>query len=246
VLLLFFLVLSFYCIENRRDILAGVMFAPVLVKPHLVYLVLLLLSFWAVRMHRSRILFSAVFAVGALSAAAHYLFPQVFANWYASFAAVHATGAAVSVYQWKVASLCGFIAAQLPNETLQAQRLVMLLVPGVSAIIVLIWFIRQQADINWARALVPLTCLSLFTSPYGWLFDHALLALCQNAVIGGIVVRSTVLLRMRIAALCMLVLLQVLILVLAGLSGAEHHQFFWLPLAMLVLWLLFRQWFAKE
>jgi len=59
-LLLLFMMLCLYCVENRYDFFAGFFLMMMTVKPHLFYFVVILILIWAVRQRRWRIIIGMI------------------------------------------------------------------------------------------------------------------------------------------------------------------------------------------
>ena len=101
----------------------------------------------------------------------------------------------------------------------------------VSAITLFAYLLQKQPEINWRELFAPLLALSLFTSPFGWIFDNASLLILHLSII---ILAQTH--KKRLQILGLVFGYQVLTAVLSITLIRYHHQFFWFPLGMLMLW----------
>lgn len=214
-------------------------------KPHLFVLTLLVLGWWMLRTKRFfGLIPRTAVLMAALIASAELAFQNGATCWLESVrghACLSAAGTLpdvplVRVFDWRVATLVGAISGSIPGLSLAAHKLIMIAVPAAAAIVLLLLLRRSGDRFSWPRWFAPVTCLSLATSPYGWLFDMSATAIAPLRAI--YLRRSAAAERQRegLVLLGIFLLIQLLTIVLLKTKALTmHHQYFWYPLAMFLL-----------
>ena len=227
---------TIWALERKRDILAGIFLLPLTIKPHLVYLVVIALAWWIIRTRRYLVAISfALWFIGLLCLTAHL--GQASALWFWFEKLVNPTSEQkfISVMSWKVATLVGWtrevIAAALGTHV----RWPVVVIPSASAISLLLYLIRKQKSMDWLEHLPPILCISLFTSPYGWVFDQSMLLIAAVALISHAFAITENRLQ-RLSVFSLLLGLQVLTVGMLYFGFDMHHHFFWFPLGLLCVW----------
>lgn len=212
-------------------------------KPHLFVLTLLVLGWWMLRHGRFfRVIPCAVLLLALSIVLVRVFFGETFGCWVETLGGSRcsiARGAAVpmvGVFDWRVATLVGALSGAIPGLSLAAHKLIMIAVPAAAAIVVLLRLRRNASGFAWQSWLAPVTCLSLATSPYGWLFDMSATALVPLRIL---YLRGTAIgVRRREAGLLLAASFLVQAITLALLKTKTlvmHHQFFWYSLLLFVL-----------
>jgi hypothetical protein len=111
----------------------------------------------------------------------------------------------------------------------------MWLMPALGAAISLSLARRLPRESDWFEILAPLCCISLAFAPYGWLYDQSLLLITQLAII-TLAFRAELTSRRRWSILTAAAGIQLLAIVLSIQEGSNQSRFFWIPLAMFMLW----------
>jgi hypothetical protein len=217
-----------YAVYRARQVLAGLMLVPLTVKPHLVYLVWVLLAYWVVRRRAWRVPVAFGAGLGALVVATWWLYPDSFAEWVVS-------GQSRPPLHWVVSSLVGIARELIYLRTGVVSSWPVILIPGVTALGLATWLVWKRPVIDLRDWLPPVLALSLFTSPYGWVFDQCQLLLIQVALV-ALAERDGVAphVRWRVWIALAVVQLAVVLLHTAGLR--DMQDFFWVGLALACVW----------
>jgi hypothetical protein len=134
-------------------------------KPHLLYLLWIVVVVWAAKTRHLQILLGALLALTTATAVAlvfnHAILTEYLAAWHAEpmlvLYAPAVGGLLRSVFGW--------------------QKYWLQFVPAFAGIAWCLRWLSKQAwnDFNWSRSLPLLLAASVCTSPYGWLFDQVVL-----------------------------------------------------------------------
>ena len=152
--------------------------------------------------------------------ATYVLAPQLVRQWLAAVSDPGTSGKFIPLRDWVVATAVGAFRAYLvPNPV------VSVLIPGLCAVAAAWLIITRRVHIKWQSSYLPSLALSVFTAPFGWFFDHA------------------VLIGIQIRAVTVVSLAQVLALFAfqGGLFWYErtfepyHHALWWVPAVMLLI-----------
>ncbi len=225
-----------YGLKQNRDWLVGALLVPLTIKPHIVYLVLIALAWWVFRERRYAILGSFLAVFIALILLTTLQSSDSLSFWIMSNSALPSSSQAViAVPQWRVATLVGIV-RQLINQTTGSPAYwPMAAIPGACAIALLVYLIRRKDPVNWSELMPPILCLSVFTSPYGWVFDQSVLAVPQVMLV-ALSFKRRVSLEVRLRVLGLLAALLATVTVLHACCFKEHHQFWWVSFVFLVIW----------
>lgn len=230
-------VAGFMLAESRKQtFLAGIFLAPLTIKPHL-FLVFGAILLWRVLTERrTRMLIGAGLGFALLLLPVVLLAPASFAQWPGSLGGGVATGGVVPVETWKTATLAGLIRPLVSSESALVPTWHLWVLPPLGIVAASVWIRRSGARSDLAEQSPVLLCLSYLFAPYGWVFDQAILLPLQV----GILKQSFDETRPRsprFVVVSLLIGIQ-LVAILVGLrDNAALHEFFWIPVAMLGLWL---------
>jgi len=149
--------------RSRRDWLAGVLLALLMIKPHVTYLFWLSALWWAVRYRRPGVLAGWLLALAAGSGVAVAFSPGVFGYYWAA--------AASPPMDWATPTLGAWLRLAVGSEHAWVQFLPAL----VCGIGLLVWLLRRRAPWKWEELAAPLLLVSVATAAYGWTFDQVVL-----------------------------------------------------------------------
>ena len=234
VLILAVLTGGLWALRSRRDVLAGVLLSLLTIKPHLVYLPLILIAWVILRERRWKVVVGGVSTLATLLLGTMLLFPGTLRFWRDTLTHGAAGGETVQIVAWQVASLVGALRAAIGSSDIRVHQAVMVLVPGITAVIFLWWLVIIARPERWWSTLPWLLPLSMFTSPFGWLFDHSITLITQLATV-ALIIHSDLPKRSRAAAILSLLWLNALVPFLLKYGLTMHHYFFWFPAALLLV-----------
>jgi hypothetical protein len=227
---------AIWAIKNNKDLTAGAFLMLVTLKPHIPYLILILLAFFVLRERKFKVLVSFFLCLAALISFHYIAYPQGLHDWMASLDQSKTHPKLIRLGDWQVASLVGWLRLSIAYVfSTSAPIWPMAVVPGVAIIVTALFSLKRRSSMHWEKVLPPLCCISLLTSPYGWLFDHSLLIIAQVILVVKVAELGNDL-REVIIGLIPLLALQGLIVSLRLLGANQHHYFFWVPIAMLFIW----------
>jgi hypothetical protein len=228
-LLLAFCVAGFlYAAHRERDLLAGVLLVPLSAKPHLVYLLLPLLVYWMVLRRRWRVAAGFVLGFGALLAWTWLRYPGSFSAWTSGLRARPPIA-------WMTATLAGVLRLQLHRVAGVASQWPIVAVPSFTLAAFTAWLLVRRPLPDLRRLLPPVLALSLFTAPYGWLFDQCLLLPIQVGLV-ALACADGVPARSRRAVVGAVISVQVAMFGGQILGLCEMQDYFVFPLALFLVW----------
>lgn len=207
-------------LHHRSDVLAGVLFGLVAVKPHTFLLVLFVVFVHVLRARRWGVAAGAVGSTAALAAASAALVPGAFSSW---------DPVAGAPTHWHTATLVGWLRAALAGSD-GAPTWPLLVVPALALVATLPWAWRRAPEFD-VQAVPTLLALSYLVAPYAWIFDAAALIPIQVLVLGGAGLGDG----KRRALASAAVAIQMAALAWRGLSWTEQQHLVWLPVALLLL-----------
>jgi hypothetical protein len=217
-----------YLVQRRRDFWGGLLLVPLTVKPHLTYLLVPLLVYWTLAGRRWRAPLGLLLGFVVLVACTNVRYPGSISAWMTGMQTRAPTAYVAATLVGMVRLLLVFVTGQLPRWPLVA-------IPGIALIAATVWLLWRRPRPDLRRLLPPLLALSLFTSPYGWLFDQCLLLPTQVALV-ALAFRNEVKPRPRAAVLIAVVGVQLGMLVQRALGVTGMHYYFWVPLVLFLIW----------
>lgn len=227
---------SFFALMRGRDLLAGMLLSLLSVKPHLCYLLVLVLAWFILRNRRYRVVLGFAVALSAFLLLTALQTPHTFEAWLGATGPVLTSSIpAVSVHSWITATLPGILPKLLESYQLPVdKRLITAFIPMLVSVITLIFLIQRKRSLDWSCLLPPLLSLTLFTAPFGWVFDHALLVIVQVLLIARAwqpAVRSST----RTEIVLWLFAAEGALLGMRYAGFRYHHYFFWLGFLFLLI-----------
>ena len=227
--------LLYFALVTRRDFLAGLALALFTIKPHVIYLVALVVLWQVLREKRYRIIAGGAFMMTVFTLWSLYKSPASIQQWVEAMS-VNQEGAIKRV-EWTVATLVG--GSRLAYSQLFGRYPLapIAIIPGLTAIVTLWLLVSRRVHLDWKRSYLPLACLSLFTSPYGWVFDAAMLIPVHLAFVYNCLEAS------KESAKATLLIAAYFALhlgcYLTAISGGFYqHNFFFFSFALLLFWYL--------
>jgi hypothetical protein len=195
------------------------------VKPHLFSLLAAVLAWWILRNRAYSLLFSFAAFLSALLFSTLYLAPQVYAHWAASITG-KIPGNYIRVTEWRTASLVEILRDLFarPNDSLPW---LIPVVPCAAALLTLSYFAAKKREIDWKADFPPLILLSVWTSPFAWLFDYSVLSILHAAAVAKQLPR----------AWPAIIAVQLIAFGSYATWAHAHHHFWWYPLLVLLAWL---------
>lgn len=173
-LLLLAVVGFLYFHERGQEYLAGASLVLLTIKPHVLYLFLLVVFLWAVNRRKWRIILGGVVAFLLLLGIAWAINPALMHQYY--YATTH-----YPPEQWATPTLGAVLRVLFGVEHFWLQ-----FVPSfLGAIWLLFYWRRCQESWSWSEQLPLLMLVSTMTAAYGWTFDHtaSVLSLIPVAVL---------------------------------------------------------------
>lgn len=216
-------------VRRNNAALAGLALVPLTVKPHLFYLVAIFLAYAAFVERRAKPIAWFAVGFGGLLLATRLLYPQALGQWVDAF---HRPPV-----QWAVGTLVGITRHVVLMATGAVVTWPIVVIPGVSALAFTAWlFLRKpRPDLLWR--LPAVLAVSMFTSPYGWLFDQTPLIVIQVALF-ALVHRPSVSASMRQPVILALAVTQIVMAVQSLVGYQDHRYLFWATLVWGAIWVM--------
>jgi hypothetical protein len=217
-----------YFVGNKRPWLAGLSLALLAIKPHLAYLFLLAVVFWAFHRRVWAVLAGFVMAITAAALIALVVNPQVFSQYLFAIGNFPPT-------DWATPTLGGVLRLAFGPDRFWLQFL-----PSLAGVLwLLALWAGGRAAWDWPAQAPAVVLVSLLTAAYGWSFD-------QPAALAAVIpVFATLTMRpwnvYSFLVLGSYALVNVLVLV----TPNNEIYFFWVAPALLV-WYLASRWLCDK
>ena len=214
-------------LERRSPLGVGLALLPLLLKPHLVYLVLLILLFWTWRSHLWLSLAIFALGLGAATAFAWLLNPRILADYLDALRHYAPLG-------WATPTT-GFLLRIL----LHSDQAILSFLPVIPGAIwaTLRWLTRRECW-SWIEELPRLILISILTAPYGWSFDWVLLIWPLLQISAKLVQAHTKLLIVFILAYALIDLLGLLTYIFVYPHALGDFAQIWMPWIVFLGYLL--------
>lgn len=216
------IILSIWFIEHDMDFPAGIALFMTTIKPHIAYLFFVLVFVWIIQKHRWKVIIALILsAVISMS-----IFWIIIPNWLIDYIELIRN---LPINIFYTSTLGSFLAYQtnLPIFRYLAVLLIFLIKP----------LLRIQTKEGWLTATNLALLLSVPLSPYGFNFDHIVLLPSLVQVIAWSsrhwLPRKTI-----VSIAVMLLVINIILAKLISISSLEYYWFFWVPLALLGIYLL--------
>ena len=219
---------GFLCaLTRQRKVLAGLALVPLTIKPHLAYLIWVLLGYWSVRTRTWRPAAGFIGGFAALVLVTWLAYPASIEQWIESLRRPPT--------HFVVASLVGVVRELAFKLTGELAMWPMIAIPAATAVALVAWLVMRRPAVELRIWLPPVLALSLFTSPYGWVFDQCQLLVLQVGLV-ALADRAEVSKRSRRRIWLSLAAVQLWIIVLHTLGRRDFQDFFWVGLALAAAW----------
>ena len=232
----FALALLYWSLMRNRPLFVGLALALTTLKPHLFYLVYVVMLYWSLRTRQTGLVIAAFVWLCLAVLSSLWVSPDALAQWLSAISNAGPSPHYTSVVEWRSATVVNLVKDALAGGSWNAARLLLFGVPSLLAAgmwIVLMW---RRPHINWAIWLPGLTLISYLGSPYGWVFDQAVLIIPYLATL--IIALRIWPMNPLLSLLCIscLLILQPLTWVLSESYLSWQHEFWWFPLPLLVFY----------
>jgi len=223
--------LLFWSILRNRHWLAGMAVAILTLKIHASYLILIALLCWIIRRRDTKLLLASAGALALLLLASEVFFPNVIAAWITQLFAVQGAQY-VAPLAWQVPTLTGFARALL-SEGNSIPLWPLVVIPGGCAVLLSYFLLLRGEEIVWKEFFPILVLFSIFTAPFGWIFDYAPALLVQVAIIYKVYEVAG---RQRSWMLGALAALQLAAFVWHSCCVKFQHEYLWYPAVLLTIY----------
>lgn len=215
-------------LKTRRDTLSGIALALLSIKPHLVYLLLLAIGWDLLKNKRKKVIFTFIGSIALLIGTTFVISPDSIAQFL--YGPPESAQPFIRIADWEVGTPVAWLRSVLLSLTGSYAAWPIIVVPCISAIAAVIWLFKLRRPLDWRDDGAMLITLSLLTSPFGWLFDHALLSIPLGLLM-SLALKSP----LRGLYLLLLALLLVVPWLQPEFGYSSHSHYAWLSLAVLIL-----------
>jgi len=230
---LFSLALSLFLLCNSKGwyLISGVALSLLSVKPHLFFLVFIALALWSIR---TKIYTPWVgLAIGCLALVIPTLAisPSSIHYWIDSMTSDKQLSGATDVNFWVGTNLVGLlrtVSAPIIGDGMAYQF--KWIIPGIAAISLYLYLIRQKAPTDLKEIFHWLLPYSLFMAPFGWSFDQVAASTALLLLLADQRIRPT-----RIAQLLVLTTSLITLTALGTVFKWQHQLFWYLPVIFMIL-----------
>ncbi len=216
---------------RRNDpMIMGISLVPLTVKPHLFYLAFVFLAYWVIVDRKWKVAVWAAVGFVVLVTATELSYPHAIGRWLEALTTQ-------PPMHWAVGTLVGIVRHVVFTVTGEVVQWPLVVIPGVTVAGFVAWlaFVRPDPDVIWR--LPAVLGLSLFTAPYGWLFDQAQLVVIQVGLV-ALVSRPGTAPGARRLVLLLLAAIQVLTELQNLLGFRDHRWFFWTSITLAIVWIV--------
>jgi hypothetical protein len=221
-LVLLGLVLGIWLLQCNRDGLAGIAFLLTTIKPHLTYLVLLVLFIWVLRTRRWRV-FTGLAVAGLSSAAIVWsMYPEWLSAYFNLLSHLPYTGTYTSTVGSFIMAVSGFGWLRFAG---------LLLLPMAFSLA------KRTTQESWLPTANLALLVSLPLAPYGFGFDQVVLLPAIIQIVAWLWNRKLPAWAAWLTTTG-LAFTYLLLLAMLTVSGLPYYMFFWVPLALLGLYSL--------
>ena len=166
----FFLIAGFHAYHKRRDTLAGILWVPLTLKPHLVYLTLWYLALQVAYEKRWKVFIGGITTFLLLNVVVLLYSPTIFSQ----YANIDRTPL---IYQ--SSTLPTLVRIYLEPYLGRAPSWPVFALPLLSVTGVTYWWLQSSKKMGIGEAVSLFTALSLSLAPYAWMYDYSLCVVVQ-------------------------------------------------------------------
>ena len=212
-------------ILQKRDRLGGLLLIPLTLKPHLFLAIGIVLGVYLIYKKRFSLITSFLVGFAALQLITYLFIPHIYTQWLEMN---------FSPLSWKTSSLVTFLREAVMYSSGELVAWPAIAVPAIGILLSVPWYLRKINGSKLELIVPPLLCISLGIAPYAWLHDFSLLLICQTTLL-VLIARIKPPSETKIQVVSMLVLLQLFIVFGSAITHGLQY-FFWVPWAMLAIW----------
>lgn len=231
-------VLFLYFVRLERHLLAGVMVALLMSKPHLFFLFVVPGIIWLVGLRRRDagvFLLGLILAMVPLVAVTLNLCPKAFTWWFEGMRNPTVGYGVVPVREWKTGTLATLVRTTILSSTGKIPDWPLWVFPLGGLIGVTTYFRVRKLPLIWSNIAPVLLCGCCLLGSYGWLFDQSILVVAHFSLLCRAAVEFDA--RRRNVAVAGLVMIQVAMVGINVATLSPQHYYVWVPAAyLLLLW----------
>ena len=173
ILLLTALCLANYFLEKNKTLAASICFSLLSIKPHLFIYLAPMTLLWAIKQKKINII-GYTFACSVTLISIFYLIhPETSKSWFLAMLSYGTTGA-VKTSEWAPATIGTWLRVIFGKE-----KTYLIWLPSLVAFVFLV-IKNKSKEIEYKEMLPMGLSISMFCSPYSWLYDQSLFLICQS------------------------------------------------------------------
>ena len=211
--------------SKGRDTLAGICLAITMIKPHLLYLLYIVVLWWILRERRWRVLSGLISTMALLVGLLLLISPNILPYYW------QAISQTLPLY-WRTATLGAVLRGLYGAEFAWLQFFPAL----VAAFSVVVFLLYRRPTVHWPNDALPILLISIPTSMYGWSFDQVILLPIYLQIVAWVFQRKEASRLSRWLLAGGLILMNG-VLLLQNQLKIDDLFFFWPPLALGLLYL---------
>lgn len=227
-----------FSLQTKRFLLAGAAASILSLKPHLFYLVAILIAWWSIKTRNPRVIASTCLFTFGLIVITLFESPNALFDWIHTSLSPGEVQGVENVYAWRVATLSDVVKQFLNRDGLASpvDALVLPLTLSLATVVFLVW---AQPEVDWLRSFPLFLALSVATAPVGWVADHIILLPLICLVVWRGTHHSP---PFSISGLAPAILLgsHIVIITYRKCCTSFHHELWWIPLVVLILYIIQR------
>jgi hypothetical protein len=202
-----------FFVQRGNPLVAGAFLALSSIKPHLVYLLWVVVAWWIVRERKWTLVIGGLLVMLPSFGLLFWMRPQWMYDYYAAWR--------VPPAQWATPTFGGLLRWILGIEHIAPQYLL----PVVAIVVVIICLMRSNRTVDWRLHTGPILLVSVATAAYGWIHDQTVLLIPYLQVVSWIMKEGMYSIRDRIAIVCGLLAYNLIVFVQYQMSVNEFHKF---------------------
>jgi hypothetical protein len=210
-----------YFEKNNKDLFAGGSAALLMIKPHVGYLIIVILALWAVHKKKWLILLGGTLALAGSTLVVWLIHPSALRDYY--YAAVNYPPVA-----WATPTIGGFFRYFIGVDLFWLQ----LLPPGFGLVWILYYYYKHHTYWKWEDQISLICLVSIVTAAYGWIYDQVLVLVAVIQI--ALIIRKSNNHIYSFALIFAYAAVNILILLL----DLSQFWFFWFAPCMLLIYLV--------
>jgi len=175
-----------YYAYRSKFLAAGAALSLLSVKPHLGYLLFIPIAYWVIRERRIKVITGFLAASLALVLTTYLVHPSSLLFWW-NRSRHESSSLLVPVEQWATSTLATPLRFLSIELGLGSSSWLLVWIPLSTAVLIAYLFVRRSSSVaSWKEHFLWLTPLSLFTAPFGWIFDGVFLMISDLAMLDAL------------------------------------------------------------